>query len=133
MLTDPVADLLTRIRNANQALHPELSLSSSRLREAVTKLLAAEGFIDGYQVVELAPGRHQLRIKLRYVDNRRGRVIKGVRRISRPGRRVYRGCKELPRVQGGLGIAIVSTSQGVLTDREARRRRLGGEILCEVW
>lgn len=133
MLTDPVAELLTRIRNANQALHPELVLSSSRLREAVTKLLAAEGFIDGYEVIELAPERHQLKIKLRYVDNRRGRVIKGLRRISKPGRRVYRGRQELPRVQGGMGIAIVSTSQGVLTDREARRRGLGGEILCEVW
>jgi small subunit ribosomal protein S8 len=131
MMTDPIADMLTRLRNANQVMSKTVAMPSSRLKEEVARILAAEGFIDGYEVVAASPGK-ELRIKLRYTDDRR-RVINGVQRVSRPGRRIYRGAGDLPRVQGGIGVAVVSTSQGLLPDREARRRRLGGEILCEVW
>lgn len=131
MLTDPVSDMLTRIRNANLALHESVSMPSSKLKEGIAKILAAEGYIDGYDVT--VSGSHKtLAIRLRY-GSERDRVIEGVRRVSKPGRRVYAGAGELPRVKGGLGVAVVSTSQGLMPDREARRRRLGGEILCEVW
>lgn len=131
MLTDPIADMLTRIRNANQALHLEASMPSSKLKVEIAKILAAEGFVDGYKEEDANVGK-KLTVRLRY-GNDRSRVLKGVRRVSKPGRRVYKGAKELPRVQGGIGVAIVSTSNGLLTDREARRREVGGEILCEVW
>lgn len=131
MLTDPVSDMLTRIRNANMALHEQVSMPSSKLKEEIARILASEGYIDGYEVK--ASGTHKtLEVKLRYASNRR-RVIEGLRRVSRPGKRVYTAATDLPRVNGGLGVAVVSTSQGLLPDREARRRRLGGEVLCEVW
>jgi small subunit ribosomal protein S8 len=131
MMTDPVADMLTRIRNANTALHPKVAMPSSKLKEEIAKILVSEGYIDSFDVS--ADGVHRsLEVKLRYGRDR-GRVISGLRRVSRPGRRIYAGAGELPRVNGGLGVAVVSTSQGLLPDREARRRRLGGEILCEVW
>lgn len=131
MMTDPVADMLTRIRNANMALHERVTMPASQLKEEIAKILAAEGYIDGYEVT--AAGVHKtLDIKLRYTSDR-ARVIEGLRRISTPGRRIYSGADTLPRVNGGLGVAVVSTSQGLLPDREARRRRLGGEIICEVW
>jgi small subunit ribosomal protein S8 len=130
-MTDPIADMLTRIRNANNALQPETKMPASNLKEEIARILASEGFIDGYAVD--AKGAHRdLTVRLRY-GNDRSRVLKGLSRISKPGRRVYKGAHELPRVRGGLGVAIVSTSQGLLTDREARRRNVGGEILCEVW
>ena len=131
MHTDPISDMLTRIRNANQALHPETSMPSSKLKVEIAKILAAEGFVDGFKEDEARVGK-TLTVRLRYGDDR-VRVLKGLRRVSKPGRRVYKGAKELPRVQGGIGVAIVSTSNGLLTDREARRREVGGEILCEVW
>lgn len=131
MLTDPVADMLTRIRNANLALHEQVSMPSSKLKEQIARILASEGYIDGYEV-KASGTRKTLEVKLRYASNRK-RVIEGLRRVSRPGRRVYAGKGDLPRVNGGLGVAVVSTSQGLLPDREARRRSLGGEILCEVW
>jgi small subunit ribosomal protein S8 len=131
MMTDPIADMLTRIRNANLALHESVSMPSSTLKEGIARILASEGYIDGYEVT--ASGAHKtLEVRLRYGPDR-NRVIEGLRRVSKPGRRVYAGAGELPRVQGGLGVAVVSTSQGLLPDSEARRRRLGGEILCEVW
>jgi len=131
MMTDPVADMLTRIRNASQALHPTVAMPSSKLREEIAKILAAEGYIDGYDVA--TDGSHKtLTVKLRYGRDR-APVIKGLNRTSTPGRRVYRGAADLPRVMGGLGVAVISTSQGLLPDREARKRRLGGEVLCEVW
>ena len=131
MMTDPIADMLTRIRNANQALHPTVSMPSSKLKEEIAKILAAEGYIEGYEVS--ADGvKRTLEVKLKYQPDR-SRVISGLRRLSNPGRRVYKGSDDLPRVKGGLGVVVVSTSQGLLTDSEARRRRLGGEILCEVW
>jgi len=131
MLTDPVSDMLTRIRNANLALHDVVAMPSSKLKEEIARILASEGYIDGYEVK--SSGTHKtLQVKLRYGANRK-RVIEGLRRVSRPGKRVYVGAGDLPRVKGGLGVVVVSTSQGLLPDREARRRSLGGEILCEVW
>lgn len=133
MRTDPIADMLTRIRNANQALHKTVTMPSSKLKEEVAKVLAAEGYVDGYDVAPAGPG-NQITIRLKYVGKGgRDRVLQGVRRISSPGRRVYKGADDLPRSQGGLGTVVVSTSQGLLPDREARKRRLGGELMCEVW
>jgi small subunit ribosomal protein S8 len=132
MHTDPIADMLTRLRNANMALHAQVEMPSSKLKEEVAKILASEGFVDGYKV-EDAPVGKKLTVNLRYSNNNRDRVIQGVRRVSTPGHRVYKGAKDLARVRGGIGVSIVSTSDGLLTDREARRRNVGGEVLCEVW
>ncbi len=131
MHTDPIADMLTRIRNANTALHPQVKMPSSKLKEEVAKILASEGYLDSYKVEEAKVGK-ELTISLRYMNNR-DRVLQGLRRVSTPGRRVYKGAGDLARVRGGIGVSIVSTSEGLLTDREARRRNVGGEILCEVW
>ncbi len=131
MMTDPIADMLTRIRNANQARAEEVAMPSSKLKEEIAGILAAEGYIEGFEVSPKVPGK-ELRVRMRYAPGR-VRVIKGLRRVSTPGRRVYRGAGELPRSSGGLGVVVVSTSQGLLPDREARRRHLGGEIVCEVW
>lgn len=131
MHSDPIADMLTRVRNANQALHPQVSMPSSKAKEEIAKLLSSEGYLDGYKV-EDAPVGKKLTVTLRY-SNDRERVLHGIRRISSPGRRVYKGTGDLDRVRGGLGVSIVSTSEGLLTDREARRRKVGGEVLCEVW
>ena len=130
-MTDPIADMLTRIRNANQALQPKVSMPSSQLKEEIAKILSSEGYVDGYRVEDARVGK-ELTITLRY-SNDRDRVLQGIRRISTPGHRVYKGAKELERVRGGIGVSIVSTSDGLLTDREARRRNVGGEVLCEVW
>jgi small subunit ribosomal protein S8 len=130
-VSDPVADLLTRIRNANLAYKDELVAPVSKLSESVLKILDAEGYITGY--AREGEGVHQaFRITLKYGVRRR-RAITGLRRISKPGRRIYRGRDELPRVQGGLGVAIISTSQGLMTDKEAARRGFGGEVLAYVW
>ncbi len=131
MMTDPIADMLTRVRNAVAVGHERVRVPSSKMKEALARILAAEGFIDRYEVNRSGPGA-ELTLVLRYGD-RRTPAIQGIRRISKPGHRIYRGAGELPRVQGGLGVAVVSTSQGLLPDREARRRKLGGEIVCEVW
>jgi small subunit ribosomal protein S8 len=131
MYTDPIADMLTRIRNANRALLPQTSMPSSKLKVEIAKILAEEGFVDSYKEEDARVGK-ELTVRLRYGDDR-SRVLKGVRRVSRPGRRVYQGAREIRRVQGGLGVSIVSTSDGLLTDREARKRNVGGEVLCEVW
>jgi small subunit ribosomal protein S8 len=131
MHSDPIADMLTRIRNANTALHPVTSMPSSKLKEELAKILSSEGYIDGYKVEDASVSK-ELTVTLRYT-NGRDRVLHGLRRISSPGRRVYKGAGELDRVLGGLGVSVVSTSEGLLTDREARRRKIGGEILCEVW
>lgn len=133
MMTDPVADMLTRIRNANMVLHPTVSMPSSKLKEQIARLLASEGYVEGYDVTEAVLGANlTIRLKFRGKGNRE-RCIHGLRRLSSPGQRVYIGADKVPRSQGGLGTVIVSTSQGLLPDREARRRRLGGELLCEVW
>ena len=130
-MTDPIADMLARIRNASSAMHDEVLVPDSKIKQNIARILADEGFVDGFETVD--DGNHSMiKIRLRYSDERE-RAIAGIRRISKPGRRVYRGAKELPRVLGGLGIAIVSTSQGVMTDKEARRARVGGEVLAYVW
>jgi small subunit ribosomal protein S8 len=130
-VTDPVADLLTRIRNANLAYKDELVAPASKLSDAVLKILDQEGYITGY--AREGEGVHQAyRITLKYGARRR-RAITGLRRISKPGRRIYRGRDELPRVQGGLGVAIISTSHGVMTDKDAARKGVGGEVLAYVW
>ena len=130
-VTDPVADLLTRIRNANLAYKDDLAVPVSKLNEAVLRILDAEGYVEGFE--REGEGVHQaFRVRLKY-GKQRQRTISGIDRVSKPGRRVYSGRGTLPRVLGGLGIAIVSTSQGVMTDKEAARRGIGGEVLAYVW
>jgi small subunit ribosomal protein S8 len=131
IVTDPIADMLTRIRNAVAVGHERVAMPASKLKVNIARILTDEGFIDRFEVIE-AGHRSELELVLRYAERRRP-VIMGLKRVSRPGHRVYAGATELPRVQGGLGVAVVSTSQGLMPDREARKRRLGGEILCEVW
>ncbi len=130
-VSDPVADLLTRIRNANLAYKDELVAPVSKLAESVLKILDEEGYIIGFSR-EGEGVRQAFRIRLKYGVRRR-RAITGLRRISKPGRRIYRGRGELPRVQGGLGVAIISTSHGVMTDKDAAREGIGGEVLAYVW
>ncbi len=130
-MTDPISDMLSRIRNATKAAHQDVLVPSSKIKVNIARILVEEGYVDGYQVVE--DGSHSaIKIQLRYSGGREP-AISGIRRVSKPGRRVYRGATELPRVLGGLGVAIVSTSRGVMTDRQARRDRVGGEILAYVW
>ena len=132
-MTDPIADMLTRIRNANVAMHDEVSMPSSKRKLALAEVLQREGYIASYAEQDNAsrPGR-TLTIEMKYSPER-DRVIRGLRRISKPGLRIYRKRDEIPRVQGGLGVAVVSTNRGLMSDREARRNRMGGEILCYVW
>ena len=130
-MTDPIADMLSRIRNAARAAHEDVQIPTSKIKESIAKILAEEGYVDGYEVVRDA-GHPYLQITLRYSEDREP-AIAGIRRVSKPGRRVYRGASDLPRVLGGLGVAIISTSHGVMTDKEARRSRVGGEVLAYVW
>jgi small subunit ribosomal protein S8 len=132
-MTDPIADMLTRLRNANVAMHDEVLMPSSKQKEALAKVLVKEGYIVGFSVDDRTdgPGR-VMKIDMKYSPDRR-RVISGIRRVSKPGLRVYRKHNEVERVLGGLGVAILSTSKGLMTDREARRQRVGGEVLCHVW
>jgi small subunit ribosomal protein S8 len=133
MMTDPIADMLTRLRNANIAFHDEVLMPSSKQKEALARILVSEGYIVGFEVGDDSsrPGR-QLKITLKYSQDRE-RTISGLRRVSKPGLRVYSKADGVPRVLGGMGIAILSTNQGLMTDREARKRRVGGEIHCQVW
>jgi small subunit ribosomal protein S8 len=131
-MTDPIADMLTRIRNASSAMHDEVEIPASKIKENIAKILLDEGFVDGYETMT-DNGHPRIRIKLRYAGSERERAISGIRRISKPGRRVYRGTNDLPRVLGGLGIAIISTSNGVMTDKQARSAKVGGEVLAYVW
>jgi small subunit ribosomal protein S8 len=132
-MTDPIADMLTRVRNANTAKHDDVSMPSSKLKEALAELLKSEGYIQDFQTAERAgkPGKI-LSIDMKYSPDRE-RTITGIKRVSKPGLRVYKKSDEIPRVLGGLGVAVLSTSQGLMTDREARRRNVGGEVLCYVW
>ncbi|RKY59762.1 MAG: 30S ribosomal protein S8 [Candidatus Latescibacterota bacterium] len=131
MVTDPIADMLTRIRNALQARHSQVDLPASRLKREIARILAEEGYIKGYTFLE--DGKQGiLRIYLKY-DEQGKPVLQGLKRVSRPGRRLYAGRSEVPRTMGGIGTTIVSTSKGVLTDRECRKLGVGGEILCMVW
>ena len=131
MMTDPIADMLTRIRNAQKAGHTEVRIPGSKIKQRVLALLSTEGYLGG---VRFEPDKKQgmLVAELRYDKENRG-VIDGVRRLSRPGLRVYRGHDEIEPVRGGIGLAVLSTSQGILSDRDARKKRVGGEVLCEIW
>jgi small subunit ribosomal protein S8 len=132
-MTDPIADMLTRIRNANVAMHDQVVMPSSKQKVALAEILRKEGYISSYAVADANDGPGQrLVIQLKYTPER-SRTISGLRRVSKPGLRVYTKAESVPRVLGGLGVAVLSTSQGLMTDREARKRRMGGEILCYVW
>ena len=132
-MTDPIADMLTRIRNANVAMHDEVVMPSSKLKESLAAILAREGYIAGYRVEGDTghPGR-KLIVTMKYTPDR-ARTITGIKRVSKPGLRVYSKADGVPRVLGGMGVSILSTNQGLLTDREARERGVGGEVLCQVW
>jgi small subunit ribosomal protein S8 len=132
-MTDPIADMLTRVRNANVAMHDTVRMPSSRIKEALAVILEREGYIAGFTTTarEDRPGE-VLEISLKYTADR-SRVIGGLKRVSKPGLRIYCRADGLPRVLGGLGVAVLSTSKGLMTDREARQQRVGGEVLCYVW
>jgi len=130
-MTDPVADMLTRIRNANTARHDRVEVPASRLKEEIARILQDEGFIKSYRYME-DQKQGMLRIYLKYSSDKQ-KTISGIKRISKPGRRVYIGKSELPRVLNGLGIAIISTSRGVMTESDCKRTGVGGEVLCYVW
>ena len=129
-LTDPIADMLTRIRNGNMAKHTEVKVPFSKIKESMANILKNEGYITGYEIKEEGNIR-DIVVTLKYMDG--DAVIKGLKRISKPGRRVYTSAENLPKVLGGLGIAIVSTPKGVITDKECRKHSVGGEVLCYVW
>ncbi len=132
-MTDPIADMLTRIRNANSAMFDSVRMPGSKLKESLAAILVEEGYIGGFEVSE-NPGKpgKTLRITMKYAPDR-ARTISGIKRVSKPGLRIYARADKIPRVLGGLGVAVVSTSKGLMTDREARKRRMGGEVLCYVW
>ena len=129
-LTDPIADMLTRIRNANVAKHDTVKIPFSKIKESLANILKSEGYINSFEVKEEGT-KKDIVVSLKYMDGEA--VIKGLRRISKPGRRVYTSVESLPKVLGGLGIAIVSTPKGVITDKECRKHSVGGEVLCYVW
>ncbi|MEQ8719432.1 MAG: 30S ribosomal protein S8 [Acidimicrobiales bacterium] len=132
-MTDPVADMLTRIRNANVAMHDDVTMPSSKLKESLAEVLKREGYITDFRTADRTDGPGKtLTIDMKYSPERE-RVISGIKRISKPGLRVYTKADGVPRVLGGIGVAVVSTSRGLMSDREARKRRVGGEVLCYVW
>ena len=132
-VSDPIADMLTRIRNATMVRQQQVAMPTSRMREAVAQILKDEGFIDSYEVIP-AEVQSVLRLSLKYFPGRPTiSVINGLRRVSKPGRRVYADRHNLPWVRSGLGVAIISTSKGLMTDQQARRSRVGGEVVCHVW
>ena len=133
-MTDPIADFLTRVRNAIHAAHETVELPASKLKGELARILDEQGYIDSWSVIDTPEGRagQLIQIRLKYTDDRRS-AISGLRRVSRPGRRTYVDAKHIPRVQGGMGTAIVSTSSGVMTGHEARAAGVGGEVVAEVW
>jgi hypothetical protein len=131
MMTDPIADMLSRIRNANNARHKSVDVPCSKIKKEITKILLDEGYIKGYDVVE-DDKQGMIKIDLKYSQDGE-RVISGLKRISKPGLRVYVKCEDVPKVLGGLGIAIISTSKGIITDKLARQEKVGGEVICYVW
>ena len=132
-VSDPIADMLTRVRNANTAMHDTVTMPSSKLKEALAKILQQEGYIAGFNVSDNSgkPGK-TLEIELKY-SAERSRTISGIKRVSKPGLRVYKTCDELKPIRNGLSTRILTTSHGLMTDREAKRRKIGGEVLCEVY
>ncbi len=130
-MTDPIADMLTRIRNATMVRHDRTDIPASKMKLEIAKILKQEGYIRTFKLIDEGP-QGVIRVYLKYSDDGEP-VIHGLKRVSRPGRRVYRGVEDLPKVLNGLGVAIVSTNRGILTDEQARRLGAGGEVLCEVW
>ena len=131
-MTDPIADMLTRIRNANTSKHDTVDVPASKMKLAIADILVKEGYVAKYDLVEDGTAKN-IRITLKYGKDKNEKIISGLKRISKPGLRVYAGKDELPRVLGGLGIALISTNQGVMTDKEARKLNVGGEVLAFVW
>ena len=131
-MCDPIADMLTRIRNANTAKHDTVDVPASKIKVAIAEILDKEGYIEGFEVVEDGNFKN-IRITLKYGKDKNEKVITGLKKISKPGLRVYAGKDNLPKVLGGLGIAIISTNKGVITDKEARKEQVGGEVLAFVW
>ena len=131
VINDPIADMLTRIRNAQVARHDTVTMPASNMKKSIAKLMQNEGFIKSYEVIDDGL-QGEIKITLKYLDKKQP-VIVGLKRISKPGLRVYASCDELPKVLGGLGVAIISTSRGVMTDKAARKQNLGGEVLCYIW
>ena len=130
-ITDTIADMLTRIRNANSAKHDTVDIPASNMKKAIAQILVDEGYVKGFQVVE--DGKQGIiRMTLKYGENKTP-VISGLRRVSKPGLRIYTSCEDMPRVMKGLGIAILSTSKGIMTDKEARKEKVGGEVLAFIW
>jgi small subunit ribosomal protein S8 len=133
MITDPISDMLTRIRNANVAMRDEVLMPSSKQKIALAEILKKEGYISDFAIGAGETEAHKtLKIQMKYSDDRR-RTIVGIKRVSTPGLRIYRRATDVPRVLGGLGVAVLSTSHGLMTDREARKRNVGGEVMCYVW
>lgn len=130
-MTDPIADMLTRINNALRSKKKTVIVPASKIKLEIVRILKEEGFIEDFKYIDEKP-QPKIEIFLKYDEQKRG-VISGLRRVSKPGRRVYLGYKAIPKVLDGLGIAIVSTSQGIMTDHEARKRKIGGEVICEIW
>jgi small subunit ribosomal protein S8 len=131
-MSDPIADMLTRIRNANIAKHDTVDVPSSKMKKAIADILVAEGYVKGYEVIEDGI-KSTLRISLKYGEDKNVKVITGLKRISKPGLRVFAGSNELPKVLGGLGTAIISTDKGLMTDKAARKSGLGGEVIAFIW
>ena len=131
-MTDPIADMLTRIRNANTAKHDTVDIPSSKMKLAIADILVKEGYIAKYELIEDGSFK-TIRVTLKYGADKNEKIITGLKRISKPGLRVYASAEELPKVLGGLGVAIISTNEGVMTDKEARQKNVGGEVLAFVW
>lgn len=131
-MSDPIADMLTRIRNANTAKHDKVDVPSSKMKKAISEILLNEGYIKGFEVMEDGP-KGTIRITLKYGKDKNEKVISGIKRISKPGLRVYAEAENLPRVLGGLGVAVISTNKGVITDKEARKLGVGGEVIAFIW
>lgn len=130
-ISDVIADMLTRIRNANNAKHESVDIPASKVKKGIAEILLAEGYIKSFQIID--DGKQGIiRVTLKYLPNK-GKVIQGLRRVSKPGLRIYSNCEDMPRVMNGMGVAIVSTSKGLMTDRQARKENVGGEILAFVW
>ena len=132
MLSDPIGDMLTRIRNANMSRHTTVDMPSSKMKEAIVSILVKEGYLKGYEVLQNGV-KKTMRVTLKYGRSKNEKVIAGLKRISKPGLRVYANCEDIPRVLNGLGLAIVSTNKGILTDRDARKQGVGGEVIAFVW
>ena len=132
-MSDPIADMLTRIRNANTAKHDSVDVPSSKMKLAIAKILLDEGYVANYEIIKDENGFDVIHIILKYGKDKNEKIISGLKRISKPGLRIYASKDELPRVLGGLGVAVISTDKGVITDKEARAAGVGGEVLCYIW